>query len=49
MIKNNSKIIDGWTIHFEEVSNNVYKVELIDNFGRQADRRLGYKTYRLDI
>jgi hypothetical protein len=36
MIKNNSKIIDGWTIHFEEVSNNVYKVELIDNFGRQA-------------
>jgi len=36
MIKNNSKIIDGWTLHFEEVSNNVYKVELIDNLGRQA-------------
>jgi hypothetical protein len=36
MIKNNSKTIDGWTLHFEEVSNNVYKVELIDNFGRQA-------------
>jgi hypothetical protein len=36
MIKNNSKIIDGWTLHFEEVSNNVYKVELIDNFGRQT-------------
>ncbi len=36
MIKNNSKIIDGWNFHFEEVSNNVYKVELTDNFGRQA-------------
>lgn len=36
MIKNNSKIIDGWTLHFEELSNNTYKVELIDNFGRQT-------------
>lgn len=34
MTNNNSEIIDGWTLHFEEVSSNVYKVELVDNFGR---------------
>jgi len=36
MLGNNSKIIDGWTLHFEEVSNNVYNVKLIDNYGRQT-------------
>jgi len=34
MTNSNSEIIDGWTLHFEEVSSNVYKVELVDNFGR---------------
>ena len=36
MTNNNSKIINSWTLHFEEVSNSVYKVEMIDNYGRQT-------------
>ena len=33
---NNKKLVDKWTLRFDEISNNVYKVELTDNFGRQA-------------
>ena len=36
MIKNNSELVDKWTLRFDEVSNNVYKVELTDNFGRKS-------------
>ena len=36
MIKNNSELVDNWTLHFEEVSNNVYQVELTDKFGRKS-------------
>ena len=36
ILNNNSKFVDNWTLHFDEVSNNVYKVKLIDNFGRQT-------------
>jgi len=28
--------LPGWTLTFDEVSNNVYKVNLTDNFGRQG-------------
>ena len=36
MIKNNSELVDNWTLHFDEVSNNVYQVELTDKFGRKS-------------
>lgn len=36
MIKNNSELVDHWTLHFDEVSNNVYQVELTDKFGRKS-------------
>ena len=32
----NSELIDRWKLHYDEISNNVYKVELIDNFGRKT-------------
>ena len=35
-IKNKSEVLPGWTLTFYEVLNNVYKVKLIDHFGRQA-------------
>lgn len=35
-IRNGNQILPGWTLEFEEVSNNVYKVTLTDNFGRQS-------------
>ena len=36
MIKSNKELVDKWTLRFDEVSNNVYNVELTDNFGRQV-------------
>jgi hypothetical protein len=36
IIKSRSEILPGWILSFDEVSNNVYKVELTDNYGRQA-------------
>ena len=36
MIKNNSELVDKWTLQFDEVSNKVYKVKLTDNSGRQS-------------
>lgn len=33
---NNSELFLGWTLHYEEVSNNVYQFKLTDNSGRQA-------------
>ncbi len=33
---NNKEIFIDWTLSYKEVSNNVYKVELIDKYGRQA-------------
>lgn len=36
MIKNNSELVDNWTLYFDEVSNNVYQVELTDKFGRKS-------------
>jgi hypothetical protein len=55
-MKNNSEIITGWMLHFEEVSNNCYAIELTDKFGRQAgctgDLEGGIMTcigYALDI
>lgn len=30
------QILPGWTLHVDEVSNNVYKVSLIDKFGREG-------------
>ncbi len=36
MIKNNSQLVGNWTLHFDEVSNNVYQVELMDKFGRKS-------------
>lgn len=35
-IKNKTEILPGWTLFFDEVSNNVYKVTLTDEYGRQA-------------
>jgi hypothetical protein len=35
-IKNRTDILPGWTLLFDEVSNNVYHVTLTDKFGRQA-------------
>ncbi|WP_281228558.1 hypothetical protein [Flavobacterium aquiphilum] len=37
MIRNNVELVDKWTLRFDEVTNNVYKVELIDKFGRQTE------------
>lgn len=34
--RNGIQILPDWTLHFDEVSNNVYKVVLTDSFGRQA-------------
>jgi len=36
MIKNRADTLPGWTLKFEKVSNNVYKVTLTDKNGRQA-------------
>lgn len=36
-VKNQIEILAGWYLTFDEVSNNVYKVTLADNFGRQAE------------
>jgi len=36
LFKNNSEILQGWTLCFKEVSNSVYKVTLTDNYGRQG-------------
>ncbi|GGH27596.1 hypothetical protein FAZ19_19110 [Sphingobacterium alkalisoli] len=36
MVRNNAELVDKWTLRFDEVSNNVYKVELTDRFGRQS-------------
>lgn len=36
-IKNNGEILPSRTLTFDEVSNNVYKLTLTDNFGRQAE------------
>jgi len=35
-MRNNTQILPGWTLRFNEVSNNVYNVYLTDNFGRQG-------------
>jgi hypothetical protein len=35
-LKNKSQALPGWTLNFDEISNNVYKVVLTDSFGRQA-------------
>lgn len=35
-LKNNSEIFTGWTLNFNEVSNNVYKFEMTDKYGRKA-------------
>ncbi len=37
MISNNKELVDKWTLRFDEISNNVYKVQLTDNFGRKAE------------
>jgi hypothetical protein len=34
--RNGSQILPNWTLRFDEVSNNVYKVVLTDSFGRQT-------------
>jgi len=36
LIKNYTELIDGWILHYKEVSNNVFTFELTDNFGRKA-------------
>ncbi|KFC18453.1 hypothetical protein [Chryseobacterium sp. FH1] len=36
MIRNNAELVDKWTLRFDEVSNNVYTVELTDKFGRKS-------------
>jgi len=35
-LRNGTQILPNWILHFEEVSNNIYHVELTDDFGRQA-------------
>ncbi len=30
------RVLDMWSLSFEEISNNVYKVELTGNLGRQV-------------
>jgi len=35
---NGQEIIQGWFLHFEETSNNVYKVRLTDGYGRIAEK-----------
>jgi len=34
--RNGNQILPNWKLHFEEVSNSVYHVELTDDLGRQA-------------
>lgn len=34
--RNGNQILPNWILHFDEVSNNVYKIVLTDGFGRQA-------------
>jgi hypothetical protein len=34
MVKNGSQILPRWTLQYEEVSNNVFKVSIKDDFGR---------------
>ncbi|HMI05729.1 MAG TPA: hypothetical protein VK541_24790 [Pedobacter sp.] len=36
MLRKKTELADKWTVNFDEVSNNVYKVELTDTFGRKA-------------
>ena len=36
ILKNKTEILPGWTLSYDEVSNNVYEVTLTDNFGRLA-------------
>jgi hypothetical protein len=35
-LQNGNQILPNWTLRFDEVSNNVYKVVVTDGFGRQA-------------
>jgi hypothetical protein len=35
-LRNGNQILPNWTLRFDEVSNNVYKVVLTDGFGRQS-------------
>ena len=37
MIRNNKELVDTWTLRFDEISNNVYKVTLTDKLGRQVE------------
>lgn len=34
--RNNVELVDGWRLNIDEVSNNVYQVELIDKSGRKT-------------
>ncbi|WP_435354958.1 hypothetical protein [Emticicia sp. SJ17W-69] len=34
--RNGDEVLSGWFLYFDEVSNNVYKVELNDGLGRIA-------------
>ena len=36
-MKNGQEILAGWTLSFDEVSNNIYKVKLTDKFGRETE------------
>jgi hypothetical protein len=36
MIKNKTELLPGWTLRYNEVSNNVWEVLLIDSKGREA-------------
>ena len=36
MPKNGDYILPYWSLYYEEVSNNVYHVDLIDSYGREA-------------
>lgn len=36
MLRKKTELADKWTLNFDEVSNNVYKVELTDPYGRTA-------------
>jgi hypothetical protein len=56
-LRNHDQILPNWILHFDEVSNNVFKIVLTDGFGRQAattdhDLYRGVKTcegYAFDI
>lgn len=38
-------IIPGWALHCDEISNNVFKVTLVDRHGRQASStEVGFET-----